>query len=52
MIEFSHELVIHENDVVALAARYEAHAASGNKIGPEVSDLTLFDIPSGRSILW
>ena len=45
IIEFSHELVIRENDVVAVAARYEAHAASGNRIGPEVSDLTLLDIP-------
>jgi putative transport protein len=38
-------LVIHENDVVAVVARHAAHAARGEVIGPEVSDLQLLDIP-------
>src|SRR3954451_21994662 len=44
IIEFSHEFVIRENDVVAVAARYEVRAESGNKIGPEVSDRVLLDM--------
>lgn len=44
IMEFSHEFVIRENDVVAVAARYEVHAESGNKIGPEVSDRVLLDM--------
>ena len=39
------DLVIGKDDVVAVAARYEAHAARGDVIGPEVSDLALLDIP-------
>ncbi len=39
------DLVIGKGDVVAVAARYEAHAARGDVIGPEVSDLALLDIP-------
>jgi putative transport protein len=38
-------LVIHENDVVAVVARHAAHAARGEVIGPEVSDLQLLDVP-------
>jgi putative transport protein len=41
----SPDLVIGKDDVVAVAARYEAHAAQGDVIGPEVSDLPLLDIP-------
>ena len=45
ILEATRDLVIHENDVVAVAARHEVHAASGDVIGPEVSDLALLDIP-------
>jgi putative transport protein len=38
-------LVIERDDVVAVVARYEVHAARGDVIGPEVSDLELLDIP-------
>jgi putative transport protein len=44
-LESTRDLVIRENDVVAVVARYEAHAARVNVIGPEVSDLALLDIP-------
>jgi putative transport protein len=36
---------IERDDVIAVVARYEAHAARGDRIGPEVSDLELLDIP-------
>ena len=39
------DFIIGKDDVVAVAARYEAHAARGDVIGPEVSDLSLLDIP-------
>ena len=48
---YSHELgsklasVDRQALAAEIAARYEAHAASGNRIGPEVGDLTLLDIP-------
>lgn len=37
--------VIEKGDVVAVVARYEAHATRGDLIGPEVSDLELLAIP-------
>ena len=45
ILEATRDLVIQENDVVAVAARHEVHAASGDVVGPEVSDLALLDIP-------
>ena len=39
------DLSIREGDVVAVAARYAAHAAHGDVIGKEVSDLEILDIP-------
>ena len=45
LIEHTPELVLREDDVVAVAARSAVHAARGTVIGPEVSDLVLLDIP-------
>ena len=45
ILEATRDLVIQENDVVAIAARHEVHAASGDVVGPEISDLALLDIP-------
>jgi putative transport protein len=45
IVESSPELVIQENDVIAVIARHEVHAASGDRIGPEVSDQALLDMP-------
>jgi putative transport protein len=45
ILEATRDLVIRENDVVAIAARHEVHAASGDVVGPEISDLALLDIP-------
>ncbi|MFL5055278.1 MAG: TrkA C-terminal domain-containing protein, partial [Microvirga sp.] len=45
ILEATRDLVIQENDVVAVAARHEVHAASGDVVGPELSDLALLDIP-------
>ncbi len=39
------DLVIRENDVVAVVGRQEAHAMRGDRIGPEVSDQELLDMP-------
>jgi putative transport protein len=39
------ELVIREGDTVAVIARHEVHATSGGRIGPEVSDQVLLDMP-------
>ena len=38
-------LVIRAGDVVAVMARQEVHAQHGDRIGPEVSDPALLDIP-------
>jgi putative transport protein len=45
VLDAAPDLVIRENDVVAVIARYEAHAARGDVIGPEVSDMALLDVP-------
>jgi putative transport protein len=45
ILESTPELVVRENDVIVVIARYEAHAARGDAIGPEVSDFALLDIP-------
>jgi putative transport protein len=45
IVESAPGLVIQANDVVAVVARHAAHAARGETIGPEVSDLELLDIP-------
>ena len=37
--------VIHQDDVVAVIARQEAHVERGARIGPEVDDKALLDIP-------
>ena len=45
LLEPAPDLVIQKDDVIAVIARYETHAARGDVIGPEVSDLDLLDIP-------
>jgi putative transport protein len=45
IIEASPELMVREGDVVAVSARYEAHAKKGDVIGPEISDHELLDVP-------
>lgn len=39
------DMLVRENDVVAVIARQEIHATRGTTIGPEVSDHVLLDIP-------
>ncbi len=39
------DMLVRENDVVAVIARQEIHATRGTTIGPEVSDHALLDIP-------
>jgi putative transport protein len=43
--ESAPELVIRKDDVVAVIARHDVHAARGDRIGPEVSDQALLDMP-------
>ena len=43
--ESAPELVIREDDVIAVIARHEVHATAGDRIGPEVSDQALLDMP-------
>ena len=45
IVEAAPEVVIREGDVIAVIARHEAHATSGHRIGPEVSDQALLDMP-------
>jgi putative transport protein len=45
ILESAPDLMIRENDIIAFVTRHEAHAARGDVIGPEVSDLALLDIP-------
>lgn len=45
LIEAAPDFVIREGDVVAVSARYEAHATRGDVIGPEANDFALLDIP-------
>ncbi len=37
--------VIHLSDVVAVAARQEVHVGRGSRVGPEVDDKALLDVP-------
>ena len=39
------DLVIRENDIVAVVGRHEMHAMRGDRIGPEASDQALLDMP-------
>ncbi|HXZ97700.1 MAG TPA: aspartate-alanine antiporter [Burkholderiales bacterium] len=45
IIEAAPTSVIHPNDVVAVLARQEVHVARGARVGPEVDDKPLLDIP-------
>jgi putative transport protein len=38
-------IIIREDDIVAVIARHDVHAARGDVIGPEVSDQALLDMP-------
>jgi putative transport protein len=45
IVEPTPATVIHLSDVVAVAARQEVHVGRGSRVGPEVDDKTLLDIP-------
>jgi putative transport protein len=45
IIESSPDAVIHQDDVVAVLTRQEVHVERGARIGPEVDDKGLLDIP-------
>src|SRR5262249_57638720 len=45
LIEPELTTVIQRDDVVAVATRHEAHVEHGSKIGPEIEDQALLDIP-------
>ena len=45
IIESTPATVIRQDDVVAILARQETHVKGGSKVGPEVDDKTLLDIP-------
>ena len=45
IIEPTSALIIHLNDVIAVVARQEAHVERGDRVGPEVNDKELLDIP-------
>ncbi len=45
IIEVTPDTVIRRDDVVAIMARQAVHAQQGNRIGPEVHDEALLDIP-------
>ena len=45
IVEVTPTLLIRQDDVVAVAARQEIHVERGAKIGPEVDDKALLDIP-------
>jgi putative transport protein len=45
IIEATPDVVVQAGDIVAVSARYEAHATRGDIIGPEVSDWELLDVP-------
>lgn len=45
IVEPTPTTVIHRDDVVAVVARQEVHVAGGDRIGPEVDDKALLDIP-------
>lgn len=45
IVEPTSASVIHQDDVVAVIARQEIHVERGSRIGPEVDDKALLDIP-------
>jgi putative transport protein len=45
IIEVTPDAVIRKDDVVALIARQAVHAQRGDRVGPEVDDKALLDIP-------
>lgn len=45
IIEPTPTSVIHQDDVIAVLARQEVHVGRGSRIGPEVDDKALLDIP-------
>ena len=45
LIESTPATVIRQDDVVAILARQETHVKGGRKVGPEVDDKALLDIP-------
>ena len=45
IIEVTPATVVHRDDVVAVIARQEVHVERGSRIGPEVDDKGLLDIP-------
>ena len=45
IIETTPDTVIRQDDVVAILARQETHVRGGSKVGPEVDDKALLDIP-------
>ena len=60
IIEVTPDTVIRKDDVVAIMARQVVHAQQGDRIGPEVHDEALLDIPietldvvvTNRSLTW
>lgn len=45
VIEPTRDTIISENDVVAVITRHEIHVSRGERIGPEIGDLELLDMP-------
>lgn len=45
VIEPTPNTIISENDVVAVITRHEIHVSHGERIGPEIGDLELLDMP-------
>ena len=45
VIEPTPDTIISENDVVAVITRHEIHVSRGERIGPEIGDLELLDMP-------
>ena len=45
IIDLAPTTVIHQDDIVAVVARQEVHVQGGDRIGPEVDDKVLLDIP-------
>ena len=45
IIESTPATVVRQDDVVAILARQETHVKGGSKVGPEVDDKALLDIP-------
>jgi putative transport protein len=46
IVDATQDLIVRNDDVIAVAARYEAHAGRDGQVGPEVSDLPLLDVPA------